>query len=134
MERVRWLNDEQTLLYVDLALPSDRQMVTLAERLQPLRDATIVAQAVDHPLDVLVDLREARVLPRGNWLTAIRELNEIVPPNVRQVIVVGSRYVGLFNKILAAIGSFQELRINAVFVRTMEEAQALLDKQDNIPL
>lgn len=124
--RIRWANAAQTVLLVDFTLPLDRNTVTLEERVQILYEAAALAQTVDHSIDVILDLRQARIMPKGNWLTAVRGINETTPTNIRQVIVVGSHHAPLLNKILATIASFQSLRINAVFVRTMKEARELL--------
>ncbi len=125
-ERVRWDTDEQALIVVDLSLPPGQMSVTMDERVNPLDEALRLAGTVSHRVDLLIDLREAVILPGGNWLRAIRRLNEEAPDNLGLCVAVGSQVPAVFLRIVNIVRRLQPLKAEVRFVATLEEARALL--------
>ncbi|NPV66693.1 MAG: hypothetical protein HPY64_06065 [Anaerolineae bacterium] len=126
-ERVRWLDEERTLLVVDLSLEPGRTGISIEERIAPLLEAARLAQTVEHPVDLLVDLRRGRVAAGGNWLRSLRQLNQELPPQTGLVVVVGAYRPVLLRHTLAVLSRIQRLHARGVhLVDTLAEARALL--------
>lgn len=127
-DRVQWESEAQRLICIDLSLPPDQTLVTMDERVSPIAAALRLAATVSHRVDLLIDLREARMLPGGNWLRATRRLNEQAPDNLGRCVVVGSRVPAVFLRIVDIISRLQPMKADVRFVATMAEARALLDR------
>jgi len=127
MEGVRWLDEERTLLLVDLSLEPGQADINIEERVAPLLAAARLARTVPQPVDLLVDMRRSRVVARGNWLRNLRQLNHELPPHTGLIVVVGARRPALLRQTLAAISRIERLHAQEVhLVDTLAEARALL--------
>ena len=125
--RVEWDSEAKQLVCIDLSLPPGQTSVTLEERVTPLFEAARLVGTVPHRVDVLVDLRDLRILAGGNWFTPMCRLNAEAPDNIGLFVVVGFQAPSLLIKIINAIRHIQPVKADVRFVATMAEAHALLN-------
>lgn len=81
-------------------------------------------RSVPYPVDLLLDLRDARV-DMGGFLSAVRSVNKRVPDNQRFVVVIGgNRFIQLMGSAAQRIAP--RAAENLHFVDTDAECSALL--------
>lgn len=122
---LKWQNEEQTILLLSLHT-ADTEIPTIEERVADLQAAAQMAGTVTHPVAILIDLRSAPAIPRGKWLSALRQVIETAPPNLELVVTVGSRVPGFLFDLIGIIKQISRIPIEFTFARTLKEGEALL--------
>jgi hypothetical protein len=122
---VRWYNDEHTIVLLRYHTAEDENP-TIEERVAGLMEMVHQATTVEQPVAALIDLRFARVLPKGRWLAALKAVIKNAPDNIDLVTIVGSRapsfFFGLINILMRTSGT----PFDVLFFRTLEESEAEL--------
>lgn len=110
-----WHNEEKTIL-----INRFYGNATVADYYQSIEDDANFLGTVDHPVDVILDLTNAQVDAKG-LLPALRSADNRVPPNQRNVVVVGS---AMYYKVLVNIARTLAPRAtaNVHTTHTLEEA------------
>ncbi|MCL4255967.1 MAG: hypothetical protein KJ043_19575 [Anaerolineae bacterium] len=118
---VVWDDEEKTIVRQTYG-----QEISIAEYYDGVKKRLELISSVDHPVDLIIDLRGANTNLKG-VLTASRYANKHVPPNQRFVVLVGANLfvkslVNVLGKILPKISN------TIYFVETPEVAKQLIDE------
>jgi len=115
-----WDNDDQTVLRFVATAPWNWN-----DFHKNMRRATFWLDTVDHPVEIIIDLRQSDALPAGA-LGHIRSLGNRSHPNLRSRLVI----IGLDESVAGPLGGtdgvYQVGERLIRFVETDDEAQAVI--------
>lgn len=136
MSTFQWLGSNQRMMFVDVTLQPD-ETPDLDERMGTILKAVTQIREVNHPVDLVIDLRYAQIVAMGNWLMYLRLISTRTPQNLRHVVVIGSRARPLLQRTLDLIDRVQKLPTDSItFVSTLESALTVFERRgiDTEPL
>jgi hypothetical protein len=115
-----WDNEQQTVLWFTATAPWN-----WTDFHRAMRQATFWLDAVQHPVDLVVDLRQSHKLPAGA-LGHIRSLGTAIHPNGQNRVVI----IGLDEAIAGPLGGVDRVYSDGTrlirFVDTADEARAIV--------
>jgi hypothetical protein len=115
---VEWGNEAQTVLYhhYEGAWNWDEFYIIL-EQAQTMMDS------VDHDIDIIIDMRDSHLIPKGT-LSHWRCLGDLQRPNTGMTMLVGTNTLVLaLHELMVQV--FPRMGENIVLVCTLEEAYAI---------
>jgi hypothetical protein len=115
-----WENDDQTVLRLVAIDPWNWN-----DFHKNMRLATFWLDTVDHPVELIVDLRRSETLPAGA-LGHIRSLGKPLHPNMRSRLVMIGLDASVAGPLGGAAGIYQAGPRLIHFVQTNEEAQSVM--------
>ncbi|MBC7869282.1 MAG: hypothetical protein H7Y09_00470 [Chitinophagaceae bacterium] len=119
-----WHDDTKTIMRLDYI-----DAWTLDEFYESAKQAHFMIGEVTHSVDLIINMRDNRTTP-AKILSSARHMNELVQPNQRLTIMVGSppfvkALIKVANQIMPKIT--EKLR----YVNTLDEAFAIIQRQDS---
>jgi hypothetical protein len=101
---------------------------TWQDLLKAFKDQRALIESVDRPVvDVLVDVRKSNFMPKANSLLGvIRNVSLDRHPRQGQTIVVGASM--FIHSVANAMNRLSKAQLSFLFVKTMDEAQKMLDE------
>lgn len=119
---VEWANAEKTIV-----LQTYSGYVKTDEYYQAVDESALLLSSVEHPVDLIMDGREAKTENGKGFLMAVSYANKKVPKNQRLVLMVGA---GLLIRTMGKITRSIAPRAteNIYFVNTVEEAYKLIEE------
>jgi hypothetical protein len=117
-----WDNEEKTILrhvYVG--------RWTWEELREKDADLKLMLASVEHPVDMIIDMRESFFLPNGPTIGNLRNAERSLPPNARSVILVGGNLLTLLiSRVMRLIPASGKRRFQ--IAASLEEAHELIRK------
>lgn len=119
---IQWDNEEKTIVRQTYG-----EVVTPEEYYQMVKQSAELLNSVNHPVDLIVDLRKLKFTLRG-MTTMTQYANKMVPANQRIVVAVGlpatiKQIINLLMRIAPRAAK------NTYYVDTIEEAYRILEEQ-----
>jgi hypothetical protein len=122
MINIDWANPEQTII-----LWQNQGAMTSQEYAHALRQSAALAEAVDHPVGVIMDMRRAAGLPKNSFLLS-RQVVEGQPKNMKITVLVSNST--FWEKVWGMMSRFHPAtHINIQFTTSIDEAYRLINEQ-----
>ena len=115
-----WDNDDQTVLRLVATAPWNWN-----DFHKGMRRATFLLDTVDHPVELIIDLRQSNTLPAGA-LGHVRSLGKPLHPNMRTRLIIIGLDPSVAGPLGGADGIYQVGERLIHFVKTDDEAQAVI--------